>query len=328
MLTVAALAATMSSRVARAEGRVHARLTYGPDAEIERCPTERELRDAVAVRLGYDPFEAPPEPDPSAPEGREVIVQVHKRGTGIVGSMELRGPHPGQRELASPRGDCREVLDSFAVAIAIGLDPSSLTRPVGDPPPATLPPSMPPGMIVPSTPPADHPVGPPEPKEPIDVRVGGGPVVAFGELPAIAPAVALSVGVRWRWVEPILEGFATLPVSQPSGGGSVTASLLTVGLFPCGHADMFFACVGLTLGTLRGEGEGAGIGGALQGNQLYSSASARGGVELAVTRLVWVRGYAEAVVPTTRITLQLASQDVWRMPSVAARVGVAAGVRF
>jgi len=311
----------MSSGVARASDRVHARLTYGPDPDIERCPTEREVRDAVAARMGYDPFEAAPG---AAAEAREVVVLVRRRGGGVVGSLELRGPHPGQRELASPSGDCREVLDSFAVAIAIGLDPSSLTRPIGDAPPAPLPP--PPVAVDPPTVPAERPVAPPAPSDPIDVRLGGGPVVSFGELPATAPALAVSIGLRWRWIEPTVEGLATLPVSHASTAGTVTASLLAVGVVPCGHADMLFACVGLSLGTLRGEGEG--IARPLHGSQLYAAASARGGAELAITRSVWVRGYAEAVAPVTRITLQLAAQDVWRMPSVAARVGAAAGVRF
>jgi len=149
--TLVVLVAALSSRVAWAgEGeRVHARLTYAPDADVERCPSERELRDSVASRLGYDPFDAAPgNGNGSEPEPREVVVQVHKRGTGIVGAMELRGPRPGQRDLASPRGDCREVMDAFAVAIAIGLDPSSLTRPAGEAPP--VPPPEPTPVIAPA----------------------------------------------------------------------------------------------------------------------------------------------------------------------------------
>lgn len=327
-LLVAAGAVTLSPGVARAGDRIHARLTYGPDPDVERCPTARELRDAVAARIGYDPFEAAPAGEAEA-EPREVIVRVHKAAAGIVGSLELRGPHPGQRELASPRGDCREVLDSFAVAIAIGLDPSSLTRPSGDPPPSPppspAPPSLPPAMEAPG-PPAERPGAPLAQSDPIDVRLGAGPVVLFGELPAAAPALAVAVGLRRRWLEPGVEGLATLPVSQSSGAGSVTASLLAVTLLPCGHASVLFGCLGLTLGRLRGEGEG--VAGPLHGSELYMAASARGGAELAVTRSIWIRGYAEAVAPLTRITLQLAAQDVWRVPSVAARVGAAAGIRF
>ena len=313
---------------ARADERVHASLAYAPDADIERCPTAPELKDAVAARVGYDPFDAAGvAPDAAR---REVVVAVHRRGAGIVGVLELRGPRPGTRELASPNGDCRELLDALAVAIAIGIDPASLTRPPGEPPPpapATPVPAPAPPVSGP-TPDADRgPAAPP--KEPVDVKLGAGPVVLFGELPATAPAIAVGLGVRWRWLEPTVEGIGTLPVTldAPGGQGRVTASLIAAALVPCGHADVFFGCVGLTLGALRGEGELV-AGSARRGSQFYASASARAGAELAVSRTVWLRAYAEAVAPLTHIALQLAAQDVWRMPSVAARVGATAGIRF
>jgi hypothetical protein len=325
----------MSEGAAEADERAHARLTYAPDADVERCPSERELKDAIASRLGYDPFEG-------EPGDREVVVQVHRRGSGIVGLLELRGPRPGKRELTSPRGDCRELLDAFAVAVAIGIDPASLTRPAAEPLPPPSP-SMsastgaPPSassasgnvasVNVAPSPAAEQPAAPAK-NDSLDVRLGGGPVVLVGELPAPAPGLAVSIGLRWKWLEPSVEGVATLPVSvgAPAGSGKITASLLAASFVPCGHAEVFFGCVGLTLGALRGEGEG--IATPLHGSQLYAGASARGGAEIAVSRSVWLRGYVEAVAPLTRITLQLASQDVWRMPPVAARVGAAAGVRF
>jgi hypothetical protein len=322
-MLVAAGACTLLSREVRADERIHARLTYRPDAELDRCPTQVELRDAVAARLGYDPF------DGAEAEPREVIVLVRKKGNGVVGSLELRGPHPGQRELASPRGDCREVLDAFAVAIAIGLDPASLGGPVTEPPPerppSTLPPSSPPGMSPPSSPPADRLEATPE-RDPYDVRLGGGPAVLFGELPEPAPAFVLGASVRWRWLEGAIEGFATLPVSRSAPAGKVTASILAAAVVPCVHVGVVFGCAGVALGALRGEGQG--IETPHDGSHLFAAASVRGGAELAVTRSFWVRGHLDGVAPLTRIALQLAEQDVWRMPSLAARVGVTAGVRF
>ncbi len=309
---------------ARGDERVHASLTYAPDADIERCPTATELQDAVAARVGYDPFDR--KTAGADASRREVVVAVHRLGAGIVGVLELRGPRPGIRELASPSGDCRELLDALAVAIAIGIDPASLTRPPGEPPapaPAPAPVPAPVGVVGP----AASPDRVPEPaKEPIDVRVGAGPVVLFGELPATAAGIDIGIGARWKWFEPAVEGIATLPVSLSTPQGQVSASLIAAALVPCGHADVIFVCVGLTLGALRGEGDA--VASPRRGSQLYGAASARGGAELALSRTVWLRGYAEAVAPMTRIALQLAAQDVWRVPSVAARVGVAAGIRF
>jgi hypothetical protein len=310
---------------ARGDDRVHASLTYAPDADIERCPTATELEDAVAARVGYDPFDGSTT-GADAPR-REVVVAVHRRAGGIVGVLELRGPRPGIRELASPSGDCRELLDALAVAIAIGIDPASLTRPPGElPAPAPVPAPAPgpaPAPIAAASSP-DRVSAPP--KEPVDVRVGAGPVVLFGELPATAAGIELGIGARWKWLEPAVGGIATLPVSLSTPQGQVTASLIAAALVPCGHADVVFVCVGLTLGALRGEGDA--VASPRRGSQLYSAASARAGAEVALSRTVWLRGYAEAVAPVTRIALQLAAQDVWRVPSVAARVGVAAGIRF
>lgn len=329
MVLVVAAFTTMTGRnVARADERIHAALTYAPDADIERCPSERELRDAVAARLGYDPFVD------AGPGDLEVVVTVRRRGAGIVGQLELRGPRPGRRELASPRGDCRELLDSFAVAIAIGIDPASLSRPPAEPPavlPAPLPSAAPSSTApvardVAQPPPVEGAPVPPAKRDPIDVRLGAGPLLMFGELPEAAPGLAVTFGARWRWLEPSVEGLATLPVSLDTPNGRVSASLLAVGVVPCGHVDVFFGCLGVTVGALRGEGEA--IASPLHGSQLYAAASGRAGVELALSRSVWVRGHAEAVAPMTRITLQLAAQDVWRMPSVAARAGLSAGVLF
>ena len=312
---------------AHADDRVHASLTYAPDADIERCPTASELQDAVAARVGYDPFDRAAAAAPDAAR-REVVVAVHRRATGIVGVLELRGPRPGTRELASPNGDCRELLDALAVAIAIGIDPASLTRPSAEPPAAAPVPVAPaPVAPAPVAPAPDADRAPAAPaKEPVDVQLGAGPVVLFGELPATAPAIAIGIGVRWKWLEPTVEGIGTLPVTLDASVGRVTASLIAAGLVPCGHADVFFGCIGLTLGALRGEGDL--VGSPRRGSQFYSGASGRAGAELAVSRTVWLRAYGEAVAPLTRISLQLAAQDVWRMPSVAARVGAAAGIRF
>ena len=319
-----AMASTALGGLARADDRVRARLSYAPDSDIEHCPTDRELKDAVASRIGYDPFDGAPD------DAREVHVEVHRRAGGIVGLLELRGPKPGQRELGSPRGDCRELLDTLAVAIAIGLDPASLTRPAGPPVGVDEAPApLPTPVVAPSTPPApapERPLPPPSSRDTIDVRLGGGPVLLFGELPAAAPGLAASIAFRWRWVEPGLEAFATLPVSQGARMGKASASLLGATVLPCGHAQLFFGCLGLTLGALRGEGEG--VVPAMSGSQLYAAVSARAGVELALTQAVWLRGSLEAVAPLTRITLQLAAEDVWRTPSVAARAGANLGVSF
>ncbi|HVH48156.1 MAG TPA: hypothetical protein VM925_37740, partial [Labilithrix sp.] len=119
------LAIAVVPRDAHAEVQARARLSYVVEAGAETCPAEPEMRDLVAARLGYDPF--------AADAQQEVVVRIGRRARGIAGAFELKGPKPGQREIASPGGDCREVADALATAIAISLDPASLGRPT--PPP-------------------------------------------------------------------------------------------------------------------------------------------------------------------------------------------------
>lgn len=324
VLVVASFGATLAANVAaRASDRAHARLAYSPD--VARCPSDRELRDAVAARLGYDPFEGP-----SGPRSVDVSVSIQQGPAGrIDGSLSIRGVREGHRELSSPRGDCREVVDALAVAIAIGLDPSTLTRSEGGLPPLPPPARAEPAWQAPLPPPPSHverPRPPPVERAATSVRLGAGPTVLFGELPAVAPGLAVAASLRWRAFESVIEGLATLPVTHSFRPGRITASLLTASFLPCGHVDWFFACGGVSVGSLAGEGNAIAF--PLHGSRFYSSFSARIGAEHALGSSVWVRGYAEAVTPLSRVTLQLGGEDVWRMPSVGARLGVAAGIRF
>ncbi len=321
----------VAPRLARAgaDEREQAHLTYTHDADLERCPNERELRDAVGARLGYDPF--------VEVAAREVGVTVTRRGGGIVGTLSLKGPRAGQREIVSPRGDCHEVVDALAVAIAIGIDPSSLARPPGTPPPATPGPAgPPPGPPPPAAPPpplaAPTESPPPAPPLPL-VAVGAtaGILGLFGESPATTGALALGAGLRVRAFEARLEGAASL-ASRVSvaggaiGGGKISASLLTGSFLPCVRVKVAFGCAMVTVGALRGEGSG--VAEPLRASAVYAAVGARAGVDIPIRGSFFARAHVDGLAPLSRITLQLGGQDVWTVPSFAARVGVAGGVWF
>jgi len=321
------LALAAAAGHARADEAERVFLVYA-HGDVERCPSERELRDAVASRLGRDPFEGATEGDPARAE-----VQVKRRGAGVVGVLVMRGPRPGQREIASPTGDCREVVDALAVALAIGIDPGSLTRPSPPPVSPAVPQPLPPPALPPppSVPPsgagADAPTPPPgRSRDAVAVTVGAGPMALFGELPASAVGGLLHVGLRWRWLEPRIEGLATVPVTLETSGGAVTASLLAVGLAPCAHAGLAFGCVELTLGTLSGEGSKIPV--AIRATELYASAQARAGIEIELSRVVALQAWGGMVAPLTRVHLELDRREVWQGPRLAARVGAAVTLRF
>lgn len=313
----------LAPQLAHADVQARARLAYQVLPGAERCPGEAELRAAVGVRLGYDPF---------VPEAStEVAVRLEAHGRGIVGALEVRGPRPGQREIASPEGDCREVVDSLATAIAIGLDPASLTRPVSTPPPPPPPADPPapiPAPVIAPPPPAPVPQPAPAPTKPherVHPTFGAAGALLLGELPAPAPAIDLSLGLRYRFFGAHLEGsFAT--VTTEKGVGEVATSLLTVGVVPCAHVSVLFGCVALRLGALRGEGRGvdaperAAVG--------YGSAALRVGVHVPLYGPLFVRAYGELDAPLSRVGFELDRTEVWTTPTLAARFAVGAGLQF
>ena len=137
--TVAALATVLASVTASATPS--ARLVYSRAHGAESCPDEQALRDAVSARVGYDPF---------FPWAKQTIIAAVAPGSsrGFTASVSLVDEHDvdhGSRTL-STQGECRELVDVAALAIAIAIDPRSLiphpaptaSEDVGPPPPAPV----------------------------------------------------------------------------------------------------------------------------------------------------------------------------------------------
>ena len=313
LLSIAFATTTLfaSVGVARADEQVSAHLSYATDAGIERCPSTRELTDAVAARVGYDAFAKPESQDTI-----DVVVTVKRRKEGVVGKLVLGGPHGGEREIES--SDCREVVDALAVAIAIGIDPRSLAKPPEPPPPAPPPPIQPP--------PAPPPEKPAPPPTPIQVRVMAGANALFGELPGTSAAIVLGASIRWKWIEPTIEGFGSFAASQNAYEGKVEGALDGAVLAPCIHVDALFGCFTLTLAAFHGEGRELAM--TNDGDGFYAAIGARIGGELRLVGPLFARITAEADVPTTRFTLQVDGRGAWTSPRIAARLGLSLGVKI
>jgi hypothetical protein len=297
----AALAVAAPS--AAAEARPSARLVY---AGAEGCPEASELAATVAARLGYEPFGL------AAP--RVVDVRLQRKGGVFQGRLEMRDAdgHPnGIRELAS--ADCRELVSSLSVAIAIGIDPLSLTRQAPTPPAPT-----------PEPPKQERPPPQPEPKppsaEPILFRFAAGTLIAFGTEPATAFGLTAQAGIRRRALSAALEGRADFPASADApAGGRVTASLVAGSVVPCAHVSVAFACGAFTLGALRGEGQGVST--PLRSTDGYAAAGARAGVELRIAGPIAARVHGDLAGTITRIALDLDGRTVWSTPTVSGALG-------
>src|SRR5262249_55413914 len=99
---------------------------YALGRGIEGCPDERALRNAVAARLGYDPFRD------DAP--RVVTATIALDGRTLRGRVRIDdgGAARGSREMTARPGECADLASALPLAVSIAIDPLSLSR--GAPP--------------------------------------------------------------------------------------------------------------------------------------------------------------------------------------------------
>lgn len=298
-------------------------LRYERGPETDGCPDENELGRAVSARLGYEPFAS------DAP--RAIVVRITRRPRELAGRIELRdarGAVTGTRELVSPSRDCRELVASLSVAIAIGIDPvrglsgpdaASEAPSPARPEPAPEPERAPqPGPSAEATSPEPSPS--PSPSTRLELRGAAGAHVAIGVGPSPALGLTLSAGGRIGRAALALEGRADLPASASvDTGGRVSTSLLFASVVPCVHVGLFAACALGALGSFRAEGEA--IMQPLHASKLWGGAGGRLAAELPLGRSAALRGHVDVLAALSPITLQMDGREVWTSPPVSGAFG-------
>lgn len=320
IMVLVAVASTSIEEAACAEGEPHAsaELRYEREPGTESCPSETDLRASVAARLGYDPF--------VAKDGSDTIsVRTRRKGTRIEGIIERssRGRTNAGRPttIASNATDCVELGSSLAVALAIAVDPLSLTRP---PPPSAPPPAAAPApepAVAPprNDPPAERPSSPAPPSEPPTrsrLLVAAGPSIAASVLPA-SPSFGAraALGMSRGMFEISVEGRFDPPVKVQDKVGAVEASLALATLVPCFHYRFAIGCALASIGGLRGTG--LGFDHTREDNTFYAAAGARVGAELALGDLFAIRGLLEGHVPLRPTRLEADVALIWSTPAFA-----------
>ncbi|MGQ0506916.1 MAG: hypothetical protein ACT4TC_16520 [Myxococcaceae bacterium] len=207
-------------------GTSSVRLSYERGAGAEGCPDEQHLKDAVAARLGYDPF---------AEWGdRTVQAKVEsKNGVERVGTVHMLasdGKVLGSLKRSSKATDCSELAAAMELAITIAIDPLVLSRPEPPPPPPPPPakpevearPPPPPNLGEVRTVEAEAPPPVPTRRIPTEISVLAGPIVFTGA-PRIGVGLNLGLELKWEQFSLGLEGRADLPAGTDVGrGGAVT----------------------------------------------------------------------------------------------------------
>ncbi|MEZ4410129.1 MAG: hypothetical protein R3A52_27180 [Polyangiales bacterium] len=316
-------------------------LRYERGEGASACPDAQAVRDAVAARLGYDPFRE------SAPMTvRATITRHRRRLRGRVEVTDAAGAAVGTREIESSRRDCAEIASALTLAVSIVIDPLSLTRPAPAPAPpapapapAPAPPPPPPPQPVVAAPAPPPPAPPPAPPRPprspsrrpaLEVTLGGG--LAFGHTPGLTGAVTASVGLRWSVVSLAIEGdhaFLSTAAREDGGAGEVQGSLSTGRLVPClrqrlGARVDGAACGVVALGALGATAVGVDV--SRPDTAFYAAVGLRLAARVALSPLLGLRVRADLLGALTPISLVIrdGTQElvVWSASPAALTAGI------
>jgi len=313
--SIAALALVASPAVASPS----AKLVYIRGSGAETCPPESDLRKAVAVRLGYDPF------FPTAQ--KTVVTQVSRSKDGFRGKVQIVGDDGalrGERDLATTGDDCNELMSALALTVSIALDDLDEVLPRDLPPPA--PPAPPAPPVPPSPRPAAKPAPHPSPSGP-EFALSGGPALAVGTAPAPAVGVSVAVSARWKLFALRADVRGELPASaslEPSG--RVSTNVLFATASGCLRGRLPFACLGMGGGVVSSRTEGI--------TAPASDAAAllvvvgRAGLDLPLGSLLYVEGLLEGGLQAFQHRVAVDGRKVYEMPLGWGAMAGHLGARF
>ncbi|WP_437898451.1 hypothetical protein [Sorangium sp. So ce124] len=334
---VAPLVAQLAAAPVRADSgprraRVRIELTRGPGTE--RCPDAQFLRAEIARRMGFDPFDAE---SPLA-----MATSIEQAQGELIASIYLRD----RRGLVlwaddyRTRGDCKTLVSTVALSIAVQLDdtgelppPQAAPAPQEEPapPPSKAPPARPPDKAPPAR--ELSPVRTPPPSsagqaaaERFRWTVGAGAAIALGLTPGLAVGPTLSVGGRWPAWSVALEARGLSSLATNVEGVRVTASALTANGALCLHRHFLFACGVGELGVLRTVPEAPRTARSVM--HLRAGIGARAGVRWPLSEGLSGYGTAEAVQRMVDASLLRrggiaeSERTTWSAPALGVAFGI------
>jgi hypothetical protein len=257
-LVVVLVALTLSSSVASAAA---ARLAYRREVGAQRCADETALRQAVARRVGYDPFA------PGAP--LTITVDMSAKGPHLYGRvvvLDAGGTEKGAQTLESADLSCDDLLASIALAVSVVLDSEPQPRATqAEPAAPDNNDGVPPPIRLSSSSANAQPPGPPDIQPPVssdvkrdaatqarDLRakppralslwVAPGARASVGAWTALSAGPDLLVELRVGQLGIALEGRYDRTTVEVGSAAQAGVNRATGSLLPCGHWGWAVAC--------------------------------------------------------------------------------------
>jgi hypothetical protein len=302
-----------------------AELDLSRDTAASSCPDAKELSDAVASRLGYEPF---------APDaGLRVTVRFLREGGTLRALVEMRtatGDSKGARSLASTAPDCQELAEATALTISILLDPRSGLGPrVERAQPAPTPEEVP-DLSHARDPTAltthDTPVTAPRDHSPhLQVDLSAHATGSIGLLPSPDVGFLAGAGVEGTRWSTDLELRVDAATSRQYSGHGVGASFAAGEIAPCARFGLLHACGVVAAGAVQTT-----VDGTKQARQtaFMMLLGPRLGLALALTSWLSFDAHADVFYAPTETTVQLNGATLWSSSAVSALLGIGLVGRF
>jgi hypothetical protein len=262
--------------------------------QSETCGSTAILRDEVRTRVGR-------EPELDAPRFEVIITRTGER-------LEAKLTTDGTAQRTFSSSDCRELLESVALAISITLDPALLLGPTPAPAPAPARPAAPPVVVVSPTP------GPP-----VVLSVALLGAAALGVAGPITPGGGLALGFSRGALFVGAEGRLDAPVAL----GDITA-FATLGTISAGWQHRWVRLtVPVSLGALQVTGTGSPP---TRDSRLLVLAGLEASFRWELATWFSLEPFVRAQLVATRITVLDGQRTAWVTWPVSLTAGLA--VRF
>jgi hypothetical protein len=305
------IAIVLPAGVAAADGEPLA--AYERRGAAWQCPEGRVLAEALQAHLGDDADRI---------AHRAAVTMAGEGGELWAEARLLDGDRVvAVRFIVARSGDCAELIEAVALALAIALvpreSPPEPAEPVGEVAPTPAPIAV--NRVA-------APPMPPPPPPALRYAAGLGLAAGLGTAPGLSTGMTLegrarradlSLGIEYRHDRESLE---------PVASGAIGMQLRVASLVPCAHRGRLAACAVASAGALHGQGHD--LDGARTDATPYFAYGARVAVSQSVGDRLSLRLAADLVGISTGTTVRVGDMEIWSTAPAAASVGLAAIADF